>query len=1446
MKKLLFPLFMAIVSMTASAAVPLSPFDDFKAQIAKYATATEDMTVTVSQDITMTQIISIPEHAAGHTLTIKSDATRRTITRGAGVTDHLFTVSAGAKLTMENIIIDGNKDVVTNASGSLVYVSASAGLVMNVGAVLQNNMNTRTEGPTTYGGGVYSAGTFTMNGGKISNNSANRAGGVYSDGTFTMNGGEINHNSASVSGGGVYVSGGTFNIFGENCKISHNEALSIGGGVYILNGSTVVTMTNGEISDNKTTLSSDGGGGGVGIHAGGTFNMSGGKITGNEVPTEGGGVRSYSGSFTMTGGEISNNSADKNGGGVYWDPTSPLTLGGTAKITGNKADNTDNNVTLTADKYITLGTGGNAPATGMEVGVQTATTGGVFVNSGATAAHEPYFFADASDKEVIYQAEGKLAIVTTETPFEKFKRQISLYANATEDMTVTVSQDLTATSVVAIPANAAGKTLTIKSADVDEIKTITRGTGVTGNLFTVKAEAKLTMENIIIDGNKDVVADAKGSLVYVSSNAEFRIDNGAVLQNNRFPNNSGSGQGGGGVQVQGTFVMSGNDSKICNNEANDGGGIYILYGTVTMESGEISYNKTIYNGGGGVCINSYGAFTMHGGKITGNEVPYNGGGGILAYDGPFTMTGGEISHNKASYGGGIYVGFMTRVQLALSGTAKITGNTNGDDSTTDNVLLADGKYITLGTGDNAPATGMNVGVQTATSSGVFVNSGATAAQAQYFFADNSDQLIAYQAEGKLAVFDFLGSGTEEDPYQINNAIDLTKLARFVNDDGKNYAGKYFKMTADIDLGDFSNWTPIGNNYTAFHGHFDGDGKAITNLSINSDIFKVGLFGEVYNGSIRNLGVSGTVISSGGNASVGALVGYILNGTITNCTSSTTVSAIGASSQIGGLVGTNHNGQIEDCTASGDVSGNGNNSSVGGFVGFFDGGGQITRCTASGNVSGGAGVGGYFGGFIGFLGNTGNNKITASHASGHVINNSNSVCTGGFAGYFWEGEIEGCSAIGDVQGNGIDGVRVGGFAGVSYNAKVTQCFASGDVNGNGDDSGNPTFIGGFAGYNWGAANCYAIGNVTGNGASTYIGGFAGVNTDETTKCYAAGTVTSANSTRMGGFAGWNSGTNSEAGSSGNIENCYYHIDAASKAIGGGAGTGTPDGKTTTDMQQEEIFAGWSFGEGGVWAMASYATINNGYPYLQWQPTYTVTMTVAEGYTYTVNGQTIDATTDLIVTPGSELAFTFTVSEGYEGNGIVEAEGVTETGGVYTLTVTQEDMTVAVTGITKSDPVDDPIITYHTVTLTTGTGIVIDKDKSSFQIQSGNPFSFVITLAKGYEGQTPTVTVNGHNTGLISVGIDKWRCILSEVYEDTDVRVSFNITGNEQPDAPQLYTRGGQLYIDTPTATPLRVYNAAGQMVANRQLTPGLTTLPLPTGIYIVQLDGMTKRVVVSNK
>ena len=81
-------------------------------------------------------------------------------------------------------------------------------------------------------------------------------------------------------------------------------------------------------------------------------------------------------------------------------------------------------------------------------------------------------------------------------------------------------------------------------------------------------------------------------------------------------------------------------------------------------------------------------------------------------------------------------------------------------------------------------------------------------------------------------------GTKDNPYLIRNDLELAKLAYDVNS-GKTYSGKYFKLTADIDLSK-GKWMPIGTwkfdtknpqKSYFFAGKLDGDGHSIKNMNI---------------------------------------------------------------------------------------------------------------------------------------------------------------------------------------------------------------------------------------------------------------------------------------------------------------------------------------------------------------------------------------------------------------------------------------------------------------------------------------------------------------------------------------------------------------------------------------------------------------------------------------
>jgi hypothetical protein len=169
---------------------------------------------------------------------------------------YMFSVSEDFTLTLgENITLVG---LGSNDSYSSL-ISVRGNLIMNDSAKITGNAS---------GGVSVEGGTFTMNGGEISGNTASyNGGGVYvQGGTFTMNGGIINGNTANQGGGGVSVSYRTF----------------IMSGVEFVHAGTF-TMNGGTISGNTASFY----GGGVCVDYRGTFTKSGGIITGYDDITNG-------------------------------------------------------------------------------------------------------------------------------------------------------------------------------------------------------------------------------------------------------------------------------------------------------------------------------------------------------------------------------------------------------------------------------------------------------------------------------------------------------------------------------------------------------------------------------------------------------------------------------------------------------------------------------------------------------------------------------------------------------------------------------------------------------------------------------------------------------------------------------------------------------------------------------------------------------------------------------------------------------------------------------------------------------------------------------------------------------------------------------------------------------------------------------------------------------
>jgi hypothetical protein len=271
---------------------------------------------------------------------------KRAILSGADAALPVLLIRNNARIRLENIEVSGasggnNGIVVLDGStltlGSGVKVSDHSG----TGIVAANNVTLIMEGGEVSGNqnrGVditTADSTFILRDGKISNNKASDqwGAGVHSYGTFTMEGGEISENLADKTGrgGGVCVDEeSTFTLKGGKIVNNQSEGFSFrnagvgnagGGGVVVsgcANGTTFI-MEGGEISGNSAERF----GGGILFITNeaerGTFTMSGGTIIGNTA-RGGGGVYNYGGRFTVTlsGGEISGNTPDDITDGWNW------------------------------------------------------------------------------------------------------------------------------------------------------------------------------------------------------------------------------------------------------------------------------------------------------------------------------------------------------------------------------------------------------------------------------------------------------------------------------------------------------------------------------------------------------------------------------------------------------------------------------------------------------------------------------------------------------------------------------------------------------------------------------------------------------------------------------------------------------------------------------------------------------------------------------------------------------------------------------------------------------------------------------------------------------------------------------------------------------------------------------------------------------------------------
>lgn len=238
-----------------------------------------------------------------------------------------------------------------------------------------------------------------------------------------------------------------------------------------------------------------------------------------------------------------------------------------------------------------------------------------------------------------------------------------------------------------------------------------------------------------------------------------------------------------------------------------------------------------------------------------------------------------------------------------------------------------------------------------------------------------------------------GDGSEQNPFLIENEAQLSHLQQTVTA-GETYQGKYFRMTADLDMGG-KQMPSIGhyNDYTTqenpelvreskvFRGTFDGDFHTIDNL---------------------------TIVSNNAEATLGGLGLFAVSypeTRICNLTLGQGVTVEGSEfDNVGGFVGYSAGGNVENCRILGTVNGGGMN--VGGIVGSVEESMTITGCVNAGRLVGHS----FAGGIVGYANLS---KIQNCYSSA-VISCPLASRVGGILGWAVESTVNNCYAIGPVE------------------------------------------------------------------------------------------------------------------------------------------------------------------------------------------------------------------------------------------------------------------------------------------------------------------------------------------------------------------------------------------------------------------------------------------------
>lgn len=229
--------------------------------------------------------------------------------------------------------------------------------------------------------------------------------------------------------------------------------------------------------------------------------------------------------------------------------------------------------------------------------------------------------------------------------------------------------------------------------------TVKRAEGFEGDMITVADNARITIQNITLDGNGDNVYSRSGSVIKINDGDVF-LEDKAVIKNN----NTG-GMGGAAVYVgndttkaESSFTMQ-PGSSITNCEAALGGAVAVSYNSVFNMRGGVISNCEASRGGAVLVTYSGASFTLFEGEIKNcystNDIVCAGP------DTTITLLNGNIHDNKSALGA-VYAVQGAKISVGENLIVKDNFDTNNPNGAV-NIGLASGVIMNVASpfGENA-------------------------------------------------------------------------------------------------------------------------------------------------------------------------------------------------------------------------------------------------------------------------------------------------------------------------------------------------------------------------------------------------------------------------------------------------------------------------------------------------------------------------------------------------------------------------------------------------------------------------------------------------------------------------------------------------------------------------------------------------------------------------